>query len=165
MGKIRINELARELEVKSNVVIEYLAESVFRTRNLTPVRSMTTLPTRFGRIFRARVRRPLQKWKSRQPHPCITRLPSNHRTRRRHWTSRNCTRSLRIRTRLHAQSRISRHRHEGLWWGRHPQPNRPLPRYRHRRRRPVQWLRRLRPNPCRPWNARRKNRHQFRRPF
>ena len=26
MGKIRINELARELEVKSNVVIEYLAE-------------------------------------------------------------------------------------------------------------------------------------------
>jgi translation initiation factor IF-2 len=25
MGKIRINELARELEVKSNVVIEYLA--------------------------------------------------------------------------------------------------------------------------------------------
>ena len=26
MGKIRINELARELEVKSNVVLEYLAE-------------------------------------------------------------------------------------------------------------------------------------------
>ena len=26
MGKIRINELARELEVKSNVVMEYLAE-------------------------------------------------------------------------------------------------------------------------------------------
>ena len=26
MGKIRINELARELEVKSNVVIDYLAE-------------------------------------------------------------------------------------------------------------------------------------------
>ncbi len=26
MGKIRINELARELELKSNVVLEYLAE-------------------------------------------------------------------------------------------------------------------------------------------
>ena len=42
MSKIRINELARELEVKPNVILELLPELGVPTRRRTPARSTTT---------------------------------------------------------------------------------------------------------------------------
>ena len=48
MSKIRINELARQLEVPSHVILDMLPDSASPRRRRTPARSMTMSRTNSG---------------------------------------------------------------------------------------------------------------------
>jgi translation initiation factor IF-2 len=79
MSKVRINDLAREMEVKSRQILDILAELGLAAARPTPVRWKRTRPKRFARILSVdRGPRPRQLAASRAPQAITPKIDLSH---------------------------------------------------------------------------------------